>query len=317
MKKPLLKKPPLSGIFWIYITSLVLAVALLICWVLYVVYAALQINHLISRNGSDTTGYHWIILIVGCVLFLVLITGLSLQLAQTVSNRRYNKKMREFFSNITHELKSPLAAIQLSSQTLRQDDLKQTERQRFLALIGQQTDRMKTLVENILEMNRLEDRSVTLNLSPLDLNTFFQSYIKSVTPRLDLEKCGFVSTIKTNAKVLSNVFALQRILDNLIDNAIKASGPERLIQCRVTDDHSKKKVTITIEDHGVGIPKKDCGRIFDRFYQVVSSEGRPLKKGTGLGLSIVKRLTEEMNGNVWVESEEGCGSQFTLIFPIL
>lgn len=306
----------MSGIFWIYITSLVLAVALLICWVLYVVYAAIQINHLISRSGSGNAGYHWIILIVGCVLFLVLITGLSLQLAQNVSNRRTHKKMRDFFSNITHELKSPLAAIQLSNQTLMQDDLEQTERQRFLSLISQQTDRMKTLVENILEMNRLEDRSVTLNLLPLSLDVFFESYITSIKPRLDLEKCRFASTIKTNAKILSNPFVLQRILDNLIDNAIKASGPESLIQCRVTDDY-KKKVAITIEDHGVGIPKKYLSRIFDRFYQVTSSEGRPLKKGTGLGLSIVKLLTEEMKGRVLVESEEGQGSTFTLIFPIL
>lgn len=308
-----MKKPPLSGIFWIYITSLVIAAALLISWVLYVVYAATQINHLISRDGSGTTGYHWVILIVGCILFLVLITGLSLQLAQTVSNRRYNKKMREFFSNITHELKSPLAAIQLSSQTLTQDDLKPTERQRFLSLISQQTDRMKTLVENILEMNRLEDRAVTLNLSPLSLEPFFESYIKSIKPRLDLEKCTFTSDIKTNAKILSNAFALQRILDNLIDNAIKVSGPESPIKCSVAD--SKKEVVIAIEDHGLGIPKKDLGHIFDRFYQVASAEGRPLRKGTGLGLSIVKRLTEEMNGRVWVESQEGQGSTFTLIFP--
>lgn len=315
MKKPLIKKPPLSGIFWIYITSLVLASALLICWIIYVVYTATKINALIAPIGGDDVNYHWIILSVGCVLFIVLIIGLSLQLAQNVSNRRYNKRLREFFSNITHELKSPLASIQLSSQTLTQGDLKPAERQRFLSLIGQQTDRMKTLVENILEMNRLDDRAITLNLSPLGLAPFFESYIKSIKPRLDLEKCTFTSDIKTNAKIFSNAFALQRILDNLIDNAIKASQPERLIKCHVTDD--KKEVTITIEDHGMGIPKKDLSRIFDRFYQVSSSEGRILRKGTGLGLSIVKRLTEEMNGRILVESEENHGSQFTLIFPIL
>lgn len=303
-----MKKPPLSGIFWIYITSLVLAAALLICWVLYVVYAAT----LISRGGNGATGYHWMILIVVCVLFLVLITGLSLQLAQNVSNRRYHKKLREFFSNITHELKSPLASIQLSSQTLTQDDLHPKDRQRFLSLIGQQTERMKTLVENILEMNRLEDRATSLSLAPLNIDTFFKSYQKITKSRLELEKRQFKITLDSSAKIAGNALALHRIFDNLIDNAIKASRDDSVIFCEVYDDN--KNVVIKISDTGLGIPKKDLNCIFDRFYQV-AVHGRSLKKGTGLGLSIVKLLTEEMNGRVLVESQEGQGSTFTLIFP--
>ena len=132
-----MQKKSLGKIIAVYSTMLFVTLSLLVFWVIYVVHSATRINDLVMRlGGGGGENYHWIVLIVGCILFVGLLMGLSLQLAQSISDIRYNRKQDEFVSNITHELKSPLAAIKLHGQTLMQDDVSGEEKNQFLKKRG-------------------------------------------------------------------------------------------------------------------------------------------------------------------------------------
>lgn len=309
-------KNSLSRIIWMYVSMITGAVACLIFWVLYVLDAYQTINSLVARMGGGTGGYyHWIVLAIGCVLLVFLIVGLSLQMASNISNYRYNRKQQEFVSNITHELKSPLAAIKLHGQTLQQVDLNKEEQAKFVNHILQQADRMALLVEDVLEISRIKAKAVSLRLEPLDLSEFFKDYFVELRAGLANEKVRIQDDINTQSRIMGNSLALHRILDNLINNAIKASKEGDAIGCVVSD--KGKTVEIEVWDKGVGISKTELRRIFERFYQI-GAEIRGRRKGTGLGLAIVKGLVKEMKGNIRVESQgESRGARFFVSFPIL
>lgn len=308
-------KKSLGTIIWVYSTMILVTIAMLVFWIIYVVHSSSRINELVVRLGGSGEIYHWIILAIGCVLFVVLIVGLSLQMAQSISAISYSRKQDEFVSNITHELKSPLAAIKLHGQTLMQEGVSGEEKNRFLNYILQQSDRMTTLVDNVMEISRLSSKNGLLKIEQINLEEFFQDYFEEMNARVTSHEMTFQGDAKTTATMMGNPLALHRVLDNLFDNAIKASQKGGVIGCHVSKiDH---KVEIVVWDEGVGIPKRELKKIFKRFYQI-GSEIRGRRKGTGLGLAIVKGLIKEMNGKIKVMSqEEKMGTRFVMRFPIL
>jgi two-component system, OmpR family, phosphate regulon sensor histidine kinase PhoR len=296
-----------------YVVSLGLAIAMLVVWVVYVVQSAVRVNELASRVGVAAGGIHWIVLAVGCVLFFLLIGGITYQLAQNVAERRYSQKQEEFVSNVTHELRSPLAAIKLHAQTLQEADLDAEGRRRSLGFVLQQADRMATLIDNVLESSRLLARKKRLDLEPIDLGHFLAGYFDDVKSRLAGRDVELAVDVATAASVLATADALHRMMDNLVDNAVRFSDPGGEVRCRVSDE--EQRVRIEVEDDGIGIPKKELGKIFDRFYQI----GRPTagrRSGSGLGLSIVDGLVREMRGSVRAFSQEGRpGTRFVVELP--
>lgn len=279
-----------------YVLSLAATIALLVVWVVYLVRSG-------SREAGGQSGVHWLLLTVGCVLFFFVIVALTYQLAQAFAARRYALKQEEFLSNVTHELKSPLAAIKLHAQTLQApDELAPETRRRFAATIEQQADRMVALVDSVLESSRLLARKRRLELQPIDLSVFVAAYLETALPTAESRGIRIASRVDPAATVLGSEEALRRILDNLIDNAVRHSPPGGEVRCRVST--RRESVRIEIEDDGVGIPKRDLVRVFDRFYQA-GRPGGPHRRGTGLGLSIVAGLVREMRGTVRAHSQEG------------
>lgn len=313
MKRSFFKKTSLSRIIWLYVLLLTSAVVLLIFWVLYVVDSYQTINDFVTRYGGGSGSYyHWIVLAIGSTLLVSMIVGLSLQLAQNISEYRYNRKQEEFISNITHELKSPLAAIRLHAETLIQNGLTADEQRRFANHILEQSKRMTELVENVLEISRLRSHVNKLPLEKIDLYGFLTRYCDESRLRLQSQGHSFESDIQTKACIWANQLALARILDNLLDNAMKATKPnERLgLTCHDLNGH----VELEIWDHGIGIPKKELSNIFKRFYQI-GPEIRTRRKGTGLGLAIVSELVKELKGTIRVEQQtEHTGSRFIITF---
>lgn len=283
-----------------YVLSLGATIALLIVWVVYLVRSG-------SRTvapGQPAEGIHWLLLTVGCVLLFFVIVALTYQLAQAFAARRYALKQEEFLSNITHELKSPLAAIKLHAQTLQQAEELATEtRRRFAATIEQQADRMAALVDSVLESSRLLARKRRApDLHPVDLSAFAARHVESAAAQAESRGIRLVARIDPGARVLGSEEALRRVFDNLIDNAVRHSPPGGEVRCRVST--RRESVRIEVEDEGTGIPKRDLPRIFDRFYQG-GRPGGPHRRGTGLGLSIVAGLVREMRGSVSAHSQEG------------
>ncbi len=296
-----------------YVLSLIVAIALLVVWVVYVVTSVAQVNELASRLGGTGTAHHWTVLAVGCVLFGLLITGLTIQLAQALSERRYSAKQEEFVSNITHELKSPLAAIKLHAQTLEARDLSNPQRARSVGFILQQAERMDTLVENMLESSRLAARRKRADAQPIALAAFFGSYFDEARTAIEGRGVQLEVDVRTSATVLATTEALQRVMTNLIDNAVRFSTRGGEIRCLVRDED--QRVRIEVQDEGVGIPRAELKKVFDRFYQI----GREIsgrRGGTGLGLSIVSGLVKEMKGSVQALPNDGRpGTRFVVTLP--
>jgi two-component system phosphate regulon sensor histidine kinase PhoR len=244
----------------------------------------------------------------------MLITGLTYQLAQALAARRYAQKADEFVANITHEMKSPLAAIKLHAQTLQQGDLPSATRRQFLGVIEQQVDRMAALVDAVLESSRLMARKGQVQLHPVDLGAFLAGYFPHARALAESRDVQLRTRVSGPARVLGTEEGLRRVLDNLIDNAVRYSRPGGEVRCRVLP--FPEGVRIEVEDDGVGIPKGELPNIFDRFYQA-SRERGAARGGTGLGLSIVAGLVREMGGTVRAFShEERPGTTLVVDLPL-
>lgn len=297
----------------IYVFSVLLALALLVVWVVYVVRSASQIDHLATRVGVTVGNVPWIVLVVGCALSFLLIIGLTSQLANTFAERRYARKQDEFIANMTHEMKSPIAAIKLHAQTLEASADDPETRQRSIGFILQQTDRMAAMIDDMLESSRLVARRRRLDLEPIALREFFEGYLPHARERCRLHGVKLVPRIMATPTVLATDEALVRVLDNLLDNAARFS--ERGGEVRLSLREEGSSTVIEVADDGLGIPKSELRKIFDRFYQAGHSrDGR--RRGTGLGLAIVSGLVREMRGTVRAFSQEGRpGTRFRIELP--
>jgi signal transduction histidine kinase len=297
-----------------YVLSLAATIALLVVWVVYIVRSFIRQERLSSRVGMPTEGFSWGILSVGCLLLFFLIVALTYQLAQALAARRYALKQEEFMSNISHEMKSPVAAIKLHAQTLQDGEGMTIDAQkRSLGFIVQQADRMGALVDDVLESSRLLAAKRVLDLRPVDLAAFFEPYFAHTRPRAEDHGVTLRTEVKTTSTALATEEALRRVMDNLIDNAVRFSDRGGEVRCRVTDREGG--VRIEVEDDGAGIPRKELRQIFDRFYQA-GPETAAHRRGTGLGLSIVSGLVSEMRGTVEAFSQEGRpGSRFVVELP--
>lgn len=302
-----------SPIIAAYVLSLVITIALLVVWVVYVVRSVTSVHSMAGKVGVANPNIHWVVLAVGCALFFLLIAGLTWQLAQALAGRRYVLKQDEFVSNVTHELKSPLAAIKLHAQTLREGDLAPAQQERSLEIVLQQADRMAKLVDDVLESSRLLAHERPLTQAPLEVGSFFAGYFAEAAPRVEAQGVHLAWRLDSHSRVLASADALDRVMTNLLDNAARFSQRGGEVRCRVADEGGR--VRIEVEDDGVGIPRKELPRIFDRFYQAGNErDGR--RRGTGLGLSIVAGLVQEMRGRVSAFSPEGRrGATFVVELP--
>ena len=295
-----------------YVLSLVVVIAVLVMWIIYAVSSGSRLNELAQRVGATGPTWTWVILGVGCGLLGLLIVFITHQLARSLAEYRYARKQEEFVSSITHEMKSPLAAIQLHAQTLQQDVLTE-EGSESVSYILRESDRLGRLIDNVLESSRLVARKHPLSLEPVPLLDFLESFFAEITPRVVSQGFNLDVHLATDATVEATDDALRRVLTNLIDNAIRYSARGGRIRCRAEDFGGW--VRIQVEDEGQGIPKGELSRIFERFHQVRRDRGS--STGTGLGLFIVSQLVEQMHGSVRAAShEDRPGASFVVELPI-
>jgi signal transduction histidine kinase len=292
---------PSYVLYLIYLAALAMAVALMVFWVLVVQRFSFEINQLLSHLGVEWSHFHWFVATTGAGLIFLVIVALTYLLAITLSERRYRVKQEFFLSSLTHELKSPVAAVKLHAQTLQQGGLADQEVAQFATYIVAEADRVAQLVDKLLESSRLTSGHGR-DLEPIRLRDFFQRYQTAVRSRFDLREVDLRFEIHTRAVVMATSDALQRIMDNLIDNAIRFTGKGGEIVCQVRDRLGD--TVIVVGDNGVGIPKPELTKVFEAFYRLQREvEGR--RKGTGLGLAIVRGLVEEMRGRVRAFSGDG------------
>lgn len=227
--------------------------------------------------------------------------------------RKLERVRQDFVANVSHELKTPLAAIQATVETLLDGALQDSEHNvRFLERVRENADRLHRLVQDLLTLGRIESGQEIMEIQPIALQPLIESCLSRQSDRakgkgLVLEQASADESVY----VMADEDALAEIVDNLLDNAIKYT-PQGQIRVRWfrEGDHA----VLEVSDSGVGIPEKDLPRVFERFYRVDKARSRELG-GTGLGLSIVKHLVHTLSGTITATSEVAVGSTFSVRLP--
>ncbi|WP_027090525.1 sensor histidine kinase [Thomasclavelia saccharogumia] len=227
--------------------------------------------------------------------------------------KEIEKMQKQFFSDISHELKTPMSAIIGSVEILKKEGIQNKETfDEFMGILLKESYRMQNIIEDILELSRLEQPRVVLSPKLIDVNLLIKDTVELFEPLAKDKHLSLIYQTKISHELMLDDTTIKTVLNNLVSNAIKYSN-SGVISIKAYDDN--QNLMIKVQDEGIGISKADIPLIFDRFFQVDRSRSKKL--GTGLGLSIVKRMVELNNGKIEVESELGIGSTFLITLPIL
>lgn len=246
----------------------------------------------------------------------VLLVGGILSMYRNVSREMELAKLKaDFVSNVSHELRTPLALIRLYAETLELGRLPNADKQRgYHRIIREESERLTALINNVLDFSRIEAGRKEYDFQETDLRELVRETLESY--RYQIEQQGFTFEEKI-ADDLPTVRvdreSIARSLLNLVNNSIKYSADEKYLRVNLYGENGSVKLEVI--DRGIGIPWSEQHRIFEKFYRV----GDPLvhnTKGSGLGLSLVRTIVQAHGGDVWVESNQGRGSKFTVVLPV-
>lgn len=241
--------------------------------------------------------------------------GLVIVAHDITQSFQYQELRKEFVANVSHELRTPLSVIKGFVETLQDGAwLDQKKAPEFLATIMRHTEQLTNLVSDILELSKLESTGIPSRRSAVDIDLVVHRAFELITPAAERKKNSLTLDVADDLPTIKgNADYIERAVSNLIDNAVKYTPEGGKVDVRVWAKAAQ--VVIEVRDNGLGIPKEDQPRIFERFYRVDRSRSREMG-GTGLGLSIVKHVMQVHGGTVEVDSCPGKGSTFRLKFPV-
>jgi two-component system phosphate regulon sensor histidine kinase PhoR len=241
--------------------------------------------------------------------------GAVLVLHDITDLRKLERVRRDFVANVSHEFRTPLTAIQGFAETLLAGALDDPQnRTRFLEIILEHARRLARLTEDLLMLSKMDADRLELEIHQLSVSQFIESCVETAQhPAAEKNLRISVKLQDHLPEIAADRRRLSEVLQNLLDNAIQYTPSGGQIQ--VTASAHNGIVEFTVTDTGIGIPKADQPRIFERFYRVDVARSREVG-GTGLGLSIAKHLVETHGGRIWVESEVGRGSKFHFTVPV-
>ncbi len=227
--------------------------------------------------------------------------------------RRLEAVRRDFVANVSHELKTPLTSISGYTETLLGDNPGQDTTRQFLTTILNNARRMQRLVDDLLDLSRIESGRWQPNRVEVSIDAAARESWMALAGRADAQRVQFDARIAPDAPmVCADLDALRQVLTNLLDNSLRHTQPGGHVACHTRRDG--EGVAVSIVDDGAGIARDHLPRIFERFYRADASRSRD-EGGTGLGLAIVKHLVEAHGGRVYAESELGRGTSVTCWFP--
>jgi two-component system, OmpR family, phosphate regulon sensor histidine kinase PhoR len=241
--------------------------------------------------------------------------GLLFVFVDVTEVRRLESLRRDFVANASHELRTPVAAVRSATETLRSGALEDPVAAiRFVDIIERNAMRLQSLVEDMLELSKLESNEFKVKRERVELGSVVPIVLALFRERAEKKGVRVTAELPPEASAIEgDPRALEHVLSNLVDNAVKYCPPGTRVlvsASKLGDD----RVKLVVSDTGPGIPAEHLPRVFERFYRVDAGRSRELG-GTGLGLSIVKHMVEAMRGKVAVESEVGRGSTFTVSLP--
>jgi len=239
--------------------------------------------------------------------------GLLAVFVDVTDIRRLESMRRDFVANVSHELRTPIAVIRSSAETVaRAIETSPDAALEFVQIIERQAERLQRLVEDLLDLSRIESRQYRLALEPVAVDEAVGHAFALMRERAAGKHIRLASEITSGTQARGDYRALEQVLSNLVDNAVKYVGEGGSVVVRAAPQGNKLR--ISVEDDGPGIEAKHLPRLFERFYRVDAGRSRDLG-GTGLGLSIVKHLVEAMGGQIDVTSAPGRGTVFAFTLP--
>lgn len=288
-------------------TAVALAVALLVGWTL--IFA----DNL--ARGEDLAANVWL-LVLGVVAFVAIMSVLVMFAVFLARKIIQVRRQDSFIDSVTHELKSPLASIKLGLQTMGRDGVGEEKRELLRGMMLGDVDRLSAFIDDVLQASRLADgRSQTpVNLAPIEVSSLLHECAAMVTEFHKLEAHAIAIDAPTSLEMTSDRASLQVVVRNLLDNAVKYSTAPIRVSAKAQVDE-RGGLVLEVVDSGIGIPKRDLRRVFQRFYRVEDESVRS-RKGTGLGLFVVSALVRDLGGRVEAESEgRGAGTTMRVMLP--
>ena len=249
------------------------------------------------------------------------VSGLVCVLHDVTSQQKEERERKQFVSNVSHELRTPLTSVHSYVEALSDGAWKDKEvAPKFLNVIQGETDRMIRMINDLLSLSRMDAGTTKLNLEYVNIKELlnyilnrFDMIIKNEEEDSSKKKYKIERHFtKKDLWVEIDTDKFTQVIDNIMNNAIKYSPDGGIITVRLLETHNH--VIMSISDQGLGIPRKDLGRIFDRFFRVDKARSRK-QGGTGLGLAISKEVINMLGGQIWVDSVEGHGSTFYISLP--
>lgn len=248
------------------------------------------------------------------IVLLIVLGFFTYTIFVILRQKQLNEIKNDFVNNMTHEFKTPISTIALSSDVLMRDDIifKPDRLKHYATIISEENKRLKTQVESVLQVSLIESHKLKLNMRPIDLHELIGNIARNFEPRVaDLHGAILLYFNAENAAITGDEVHLQNIFFNLLDNAIKYC--DKIPEITVTTENYEKGIRITVKDNGKGIPKEAQKMIFQKFYRVPSGNLHDVK-GFGLGLFYVKNMVKLHQGTIELSSTPKVGTTFTLWF---
>ena len=244
------------------------------------------------------------------------ISGLVAVLHDTTEQEKEERERRLFVSNVSHELRTPLTSVKSYLEALDEGAISEPVAPDFIKVSLDETNRMMRMVTDLLHLSRIDNATSHLDVELINFTafiTFILNRFDKIRAQDEEKKYEIVRDYPiTSVWIEIDTDKMTQVIDNILNNAIKYSpdGGKITVSMKTTDD----QMILSISDQGLGIPKEDLPKIFDRFYRVDKARSRA-QGGTGLGLAIAKEIVKQHNGFIWAKSEYGKGSTFTIVLP--
>jgi two-component system phosphate regulon sensor histidine kinase PhoR len=282
------------------VSMILLLVALAVGWIIVTARSALE---------GEAPALYWTLLAVGTIFLVLLLVGVVVYLLLSIKSVRLTQRQSNFIDSVTHELKSPIASLKLYLQTLTRRKLTEEQAAEFHRAMLEDLERLDSLINHLLDAARIGREPAETPLEDIDLSQLLGSIARTSCQQFHLDEAAVELSMQP-VTMTARSTDLEMIFRNLIDNALKYSGPQPKVEVNVTSNNGR--VTARISDNGPGIPINLRRKIFGRFVRL-GSELERKQAGMGLGLFIVRQLVRSMRGKITVR---GRGNQRGTVFEV-